>query len=686
MHYFIDPSEAEAGPARWFSKAMEVASAIPMNKMTGEQALAMLRKGTSPEELRWTGADTFLQNKPTVTKDELVDYLNKNRVQLNEVRLGGEKPKPINYLYEVDRDILDRYEPQFQEAEAAHKAAIDKFYPTLGTENEEIAWKAVQDAKRAETELQMAAMQEMKDRLGTYRPVQFGPGSQHDETLTTPGGKNYRENLYQIPQRDIYTPYVEKMKKDFWQDTYNEAVNEGFTPDRAKKFADSFVDNSSNAQMAKALGREDEFTQMFNKQKELERYAYKGGHWQGTPDVLFHTRTNELIYEPTGANRPYRVHNVEETQSDLGQAARGKGFYDPEEVRKWEADMVSARKARDDAMDNLGKELERFDEKFIADNGPEPRGMNPAWNHWHASRQDAMDADEGIRAVRQQMDEANNRYEEFDVNRAPVRGKYARKPFVTSTEGWTDRAIKQELDKALDSGSDYFSWTPGAAHVERYDLSRHIGKVHYNPDDGSLVAYAPDGKMVVNESVNDPDDLDEYLGKELGDKIRAEAVSRRSGIEDAMSIAPIEDGEWGVFMNGEPMYEYGGRPLSFGSKGEANDYLKEQIANDFAETPVTLQGLDLKVGGEGMIGYYDKIYLKRVQDVLKKATGTKPEIEVIEVQTSAGPRKQLGVRLTDEMREKARFSDFNKGGRVTGGNAYGNDPLVSNALALTSEY
>jgi hypothetical protein len=38
------------------------------------------------------------------------------------------------------------------------------------------------------------------------------------------------------------------------------------------------------------------------------------------------------------------------------------------------------------------------------------------------------------------------------------------------------------------------------------------------------------------------------------------------------------------------------------------------------------------------------------------------------------------------MREKARFSDFNKGGRVTGGNAYDNDKTVDSALALTREY
>jgi hypothetical protein len=42
------------------------------------------------------------------------------------------------------------------------------------------------------------------------------------------------------------------------------------------------------------------------------------------------------------------------------------------------------------------------------------------------------------------------------------------------------------------------------------------------------------------------------------------------------------------------------------------------------------------------------------------------------------------IRLDDL--HDARFSDFNKGGRVTGGNSYGNDQSIASALALTREY
>ena len=79
-----------------------------------------------------------------------------------------------------------------------------------------------------------------------------------------------------------------------------------------------------------------------------------------------------------------------------------------------------------------------------------------------------------------------------------------------------------------------------------------------------------------------------------------------------------------------------------------------------------------------MINYYDNIFKRRVEKVVKDATGKKVEWEVIPVNTADGLREQLGFRLTDDMKN-ARFSDFNKGGRVA-------DPAVNKALALTSEY
>ena len=709
-NYLMSPAEAQAGPARWFSKAMEVANAIPMNNMTGEQALAMLRKGTSPEELKWTGTDVFLQGKPQVTKQELVDYLNKNRVQTTDVVLGGGKPTNI-YDVVPSKALEEKYYPQISEIdqkilelkekkENSYNVSFDDpdYVSEYNYDNQ--INELLNDRHEIEVRIRDEAIQEMG---GLARPTKYGPDSSHGETLTTPGGKNYSENLYALPQKDIYTPFVEQMRKDAWEMNFSEAMKEGFGEERAKNFADKFNDIPPD-KLAKFLGKEDELKSVYEAQKSFEP-QYKGGHWSDvSPDVLFHTRTSELIYEPPGANRPYRVHSVEEAQSDPGQAGRKRGFKD----QKAMAEVARLRQQTQELKAKVKSEQARLYAEhqeriapYVEERVRYERELRDKYKKGEISLGDMNRLAEAYGGPEPKLtgkyradtyQTLNPILDQIKANEAEIErigskiGEIPMMPFISSTEAWTDRAIKHELDKAFDNGSDYFSWTPGEAQAERYDLSRHIGKIDYNPDDGSLIAYNPEGKMVINTSVNDPSELDEEVGEELAKKLRAEENSRRNSLNDAMSVERDDDGQWGVFMYGEQMHDDFGDVLQFDSRGEAKDYLNEMMANEFANQPVTLSGLDIKTGGEGMVGYYDKIFLKRVQDVIKKATGIKPQIEVIEVQTANGPRKQLGIRLTDEMREKARFSDFNKGGRVTGGNTYDNDSSVAHALALTSEY
>ena len=116
------------------------------------------------------------------------------------------------------------------------------------------------------------------------------------------------------------------------------------------------------------------------------------------------------------------------------------------------------------------------------------------------------------------------------------------------------------LREAAEKGYDKLVWTPGAEQAARYDLSKHIDELHWHR--GNLVAYDKDGNKVIQRTGMSASDLPDVVGKDVADKLLAQEA---------------------------------------GSDGWR-----------------TLEGQDLKVGGEGMSGFYDKILPTQLQKLVKK--------------------------------------------------------------------
>lgn len=90
----------------FYSATSKAVDNIAQEKGTGAQFLAQIQKtpGVKAEELKWTGLDDFLKSKKSVTKTEVQDYLNANRVEVQEINLSnktashsGELPKFSKY-------------------------------------------------------------------------------------------------------------------------------------------------------------------------------------------------------------------------------------------------------------------------------------------------------------------------------------------------------------------------------------------------------------------------------------------------------------------------------------------------------------------------------------------------------------------------------------------------------------
>lgn len=136
-------------------------------------------------------------------------------------------------------------------------------------------------------------------------------------------------------------------------------------------------------------------------------------------------------------------------------------------------------------------------------------------------------------------------------------------PFKTT---WPELAFKRMLRWAAENGFDRIAWTTGEQQAERYDLSKQVDTIGWLAhDDGTFtIDIEKDGRTLATERSLSPERLEEMVGKDVAEKI----------VEGAKSA---DTGE--------------------------------------------LKGLDLKVGGEGMRGFYDQILPKVAAKLTKKWGG-----------------------------------------------------------------
>ena len=136
-------------------------------------------------------------------------------------------------------------------------------------------------------------------------------------------------------------------------------------------------------------------------------------------------------------------------------------------------------------------------------------------------------------------------------------------PFKTS---WPALVVKRALKWAVDNGYDMMTWEPGQVHADRYNLAEHVKSItlHGKGDDLHVDAYDHGDNRVVDKKPTTREKLADMLGKEVAERLLSQP---------------------------EPDHQYGYRKI---------------------------EGDDLKVGGGGMRGFYDKQMPTEVQKIVGK--------------------------------------------------------------------
>ena len=275
------------------------------------------------------------------------------------------------------------------------------------------------------------------------------------------------------------------------------------------------------------------------------------------PNVLAHIRVNDRV-DAEGK----RVLFVEEIQSDWGQQGKRQGFdteYKPQVKPGEYAEFVKTLK-------------EKAAAHAVATAGVAPKTAElMVEGLGHDTLADMV-------GLRPQLDDLLRRQiQDFNAQQRGTNKSVPSAPFVTKTEGWLNLALKRIITMAAEGGYDRVAFVNGAQSADRYDLSQQVDRISYEPTNkGYYINVIAGGQNVKNGDFT-VSELEDIVGKEIVQKME-------SGAGDTV-VSPEE-----------PDYEY---------------------LKDIRE----LSGEGLKVGGEGMKTFYDKIVPNAVKALLKKVGG-----------------------------------------------------------------
>jgi hypothetical protein len=397
------------------------------------------------------------------------------------------------------------------------------------------------------TPQEMAESLKLEEELRGVRNPWLSSGETTFDRQQLPGGQNYREILLTIPTRGkAELEAAQQVANNLKRQTtdlmgqWNSAseLNPG-TPETVALYQKVSESRKLRDQAeAAAQSLRDQF----------KSQTYKSPHFS-EPNILAHLRVNDRV-DADGK----KMLLIEELQSDWHQAGRDKGYKSDMPTVDYNDPAYVA--ARDRSREMLNE--------FNANSG-------------NRARQDEIaPLLEEAREVEQQFVRINNK-------------RYAAVPDAPFKDTWHQLALKRALKYAADNGYDRVGLTTGKQQAERYDLSKQVDSINYEPTEKGFyvnVMSSKDGNVLNGDY--SAKELEGIVGKEITQKMLAK---------------------------------------------EGPNAFDPKVEPDLAGIR-KLTGVDLQVGGEGMKKYYDEIYPGFLAKQAKKYGAQVGETS-IKTQTSA---------------------------------------------------
>jgi hypothetical protein len=187
---------------------------------------------------------------------------------------------------------------------------------------------------------------------------------------------------------------------------------------------------------------------------------------------------------------------------------------------------------------------------------------------WHVLK--SQPRTDAVQAEINRLNDAMNKIHDARNHGVP------RGPFVEKTEAWAGLAIKRVIRYAAEHGFDRVAWTTGAQQADRYSLAKEVSRIEWSPR------------------------------LSTGEKAVGITFHRHQGMQIFIDKDGVVTNDERGNLAGKQLADVIGKAASEKIMGARSG---------------SLQGDGLKIGGEGMIAFYDKIVPNVANDVLKKLGG-----------------------------------------------------------------
>ncbi|MBA3756068.1 MAG: hypothetical protein H0X02_07535, partial [Nitrosomonas sp.] len=404
---------------------------------------------------------------------------------------------------------------------------------------------------------------------------------------TLPGGENYREILFRLPHESNF-PDAEVdslIAKESELKERSERIG-GEVRENAQAMLSAFKKSKISEAQAASIRKEVSYAVNGIKTKEVsEGYLSDLREKLGKKKAAiaaFDKFVESMKEQKATFDEHYKVRN---RLQEIDKADRGTYY----KSSHWEETNVLAHTRLKDYTDADGKKVllvEEIQSDWHQDGRKKGYQSDPLSTdvlpkdfkveekesgRWHV-----IDADGKLFATGDNEDGARN----SAINRIndESRGTTATPvPDAPFKKTWHEFVMKRLIRMAAEKGYDKIAWTPGEAQADRYSLAKQVDQIAWKKTAEGQVEVTPvfkgsggtPSEMIIKTTADNLGPIENMFGKDIAQKIK-----------DDVSDSGVYKG---------------------------NDY-----------TEGTLNGDNLKVGGEGMKGFYDKILVDFTNKFVKK--------------------------------------------------------------------